>query len=116
MTTEPEPAVTFEEALKQLESIVDDLERGEPELSAALAKYERGVGLLARCQGVLEQAERSVALLSGVDAAGNPITTPFPDETSADPEPPPPAKPAAKTRKRPAKPAADEGDEPFIPF
>ncbi len=115
MTTEPESSPNFEEALRQLEAIVDDLERGEPELSAALAKYERGVGLLAHCHGVLEQAERSVALLAGVDDAGNPITTPFDEKISVESEGPAPARPAARSRKRAAKPA-DDGNDAFIPF
>ena len=96
---EPEPALEFEDALRQLEAIVDDLERGEPELSKALEKYERGVGLLARCHGVLEQAERSVALLTGVEDDGKPITTPFNDATSGNTEEPPPVKAALKPRK-----------------
>jgi exodeoxyribonuclease VII small subunit len=74
---EPEPTEDFEAALRRLEQIVDDLERGEPDLSAALARYEQGVRLLARCHAVLDRAERSVALLTGVDAAGNPVTAPF---------------------------------------
>ena len=67
----------FETALEQLEAIVQSLERGEPELSTALAKYETGVRLLNQCYGLLERAERSVALLTGVDAQGNPTTAPF---------------------------------------
>ncbi|MFO0954370.1 MAG: exodeoxyribonuclease VII small subunit [Isosphaeraceae bacterium] len=50
-TPQTDPDVPFEEALRRLERLVDDLERGEPELSTALAKYEQGVRLLARCQG-----------------------------------------------------------------
>jgi exodeoxyribonuclease VII small subunit len=72
---EPEPS--FEQALTQLEQIVASLERGEPELTAALAKYERGVGLLTQCQRLLDQAEQSVALLTGVDERGDPLTVPF---------------------------------------
>jgi exodeoxyribonuclease VII small subunit len=74
----PDPSEpTFEEALTQLEGIVAELEHGEPGLSAALAKYENGVKLLRHCYQLLDQAERSVALLTGVDAQGNPLTTPF---------------------------------------
>ena len=110
---EPEP--NFEDALKQLETIVDDLERGEPELSAALTKYEQGVRLLARCHVVLDRAEQSVALLAGVDGAGNPITTPFPVEISDEPEAAPAARLAPKSRKRsPAPPGGDT--DTFIPF
>ena len=106
---EPEPS--FEAALKQLEAIVDDLERGEPELSAALSKYEQGVRLLARCHGVLDRAEQSVALLAGVGDNGDPITTPFADNAAAEIE----AKPRPRPKKRPAPPAAG-GDDPAVPF
>lgn len=74
---EPQPEPNFEQALSQLERIVASLERGEPELTAALAKYEKGVLLLTQCHRLLDQAEQSVALLTGVDAAGNPLSTPF---------------------------------------
>ena len=75
MPEEPEP--TFEQALTRLEHIVDELERGEPSLSVALAQYENGVKLLRHCYHLLDQAEQSVALLSDVDAQGHPLTTPF---------------------------------------
>jgi len=75
MPDEPEPS--FEQALTQLERIVASLERGEPELTTALANYEKGVWLLNLCHRLLDQAEQSVALLTGVDDQGNPLTVPF---------------------------------------
>ncbi len=72
-----ETELRFEAAVSQLEQIVESLERGEPELATALTKYETGVRLLSRCYALLERAERSVALLTGVDAAGNPVTASF---------------------------------------
>jgi exodeoxyribonuclease VII small subunit len=75
MPDESEP--TFEQALSQLEQIVEELERGEPALSAALAHYEQGVKLLRHCYQLLDQAEQSVALLTGVDTEGDPLTVPF---------------------------------------
>jgi exodeoxyribonuclease VII small subunit len=77
MPDEQEAEPSFEQALNQLECIVASLERGEPELTTALAKYERGVQLLAICQRLLDQAEQSVALLTGVDDSGNPLTAAF---------------------------------------
>ncbi len=77
MPDESDPDLNFEHALGQLEKIVASLERGEPELTAALAKYETGVQLLKRCYSLLDQAEQSVALLTGVDPGGNPLSTPF---------------------------------------
>ena len=76
MPDESEPDPSFEQALSQLERIVASLERGEPELTSALAKYEKGVQLLTQCYRLLDQAEQSVALLTGVDDEGNPLYRP----------------------------------------
>ncbi len=75
MADETEPS--FEVALTQIEQIVASLERGEPSLSAALTGYETGVKLLRHCYQLLEQAEHAVALLTGTDDQGKPLTTPF---------------------------------------
>lgn len=75
----------FEASLKELEATVTALESGGLDLDGALAAYERGVGLLARCQGLLQAAEHRVALLTGVAPDGTPEAVPF------DPQNPPPA-------------------------
>ena len=75
MSEEAEP--NFEQALAQLERIVGSLERGEPELTAALSKYQKGVQLLSVCHRLLDQAEQSVAILTGVDPEGNALTAQF---------------------------------------
>lgn len=81
-----EAEIGFEAAVDELERIVEELERGRPDLGTALARYERGVKLLGHCQGLLDSAGRSVALLTGVDEAGRPITAPFDaSATSTDP-------------------------------
>ena len=72
----------FEEALENLEEIVHELEEGQIGLADALARYELGVKLLKQCFGLLAGAERKIELLSGFDSSGNPITTPFDDESS----------------------------------
>ena len=73
-------AASFEENLAELDRIVAELEGGELGLSDALARYEQGVNSLHACQKQLNEAERKIELLSGVDANGNPITEPFDDE------------------------------------
>ena len=87
--------IEFEAALAELERIVETLERGGPDLKGALAGYGRGVALLGHCQAILDGAERSVALLAGVDEAGRPVTTPF--DAAATGATPPPAPVAAVT-------------------
>jgi exodeoxyribonuclease VII small subunit len=76
--------VSFEQALTVLEQIVRDLEEGRLGLAESLARYEEGVKLLRRCHGLLEQAERRIELVTGVDAAGNPVTQAFDDEATFD--------------------------------
>jgi exodeoxyribonuclease VII small subunit len=73
----------FEEALGQLEGIVRRLEQGGGSLDNALDDYASAVGLLKTCQNRLEQAERRIEILSGVDAQGNPITEELVDEESS---------------------------------
>src|SRR5262249_2984798 len=77
MNPQPTPDLTFEAALDQLGQIVSDLEQGEPEFARALAKSEQPIHPLAHCQILIDPAEQTVALLTGVDDQSHPITTPF---------------------------------------
>jgi len=70
-------APPFEQSLEELETIVGELEGGELGLDQALDQYEQGVQRLRACHDQLEQAERKIQLLSGVDAQGNPVTEPL---------------------------------------
>jgi len=56
--------MTFERALKELESIVERLEKGAVELEESIAIYERGEGLREHCDRLLRQAEARVEKLS----------------------------------------------------
>jgi exodeoxyribonuclease VII small subunit len=89
-TPKPAPDLTFEAALDQLGQIVADLEQGEPELATALAKYEQAIHLLAHCHTLIDGAAQTVALLTGVDERGQPVTTPFDASATTDREPSPP--------------------------
>ena len=59
-TRAPVSSLSFEMALKELESIVTQLERGDVALEESVAIYERGEELKKRCQTLLEQAEERV--------------------------------------------------------
>jgi len=56
--------MSFEAALKELEIIVDRLEKGDVELEASIVIYERGEALRAHCDGLLRQAEARVEKIS----------------------------------------------------
>lgn len=53
----------FEEMMKKLEEIVDELESGEMPLDDSLKKYEEGVKLLRLCRKRLDETKRKVDLL-----------------------------------------------------
>ena len=63
--------LTFETAQKELEQIVERLERGKAELDEAIALWERGEELLRFCLDRLETAEGKIEELSqrAADAA-----------------------------------------------
>lgn len=61
--------MTFERALKELESIVGKLERGDVELEESITIYERGEALRDHCDRLLKAAEARVEKLTlGPDA------------------------------------------------
>ncbi len=53
----------FEECLQRLESVVQQLERGDLPLEQALKLFEEGVGLSDSCRRELEEAEGKVEIL-----------------------------------------------------
>jgi exodeoxyribonuclease VII small subunit len=53
----------FEDALGELEAIVETLESGEQSLEASLEQFERGVSLSRFCQQSLSEAEQKVKIL-----------------------------------------------------
>lgn len=72
--TAPAPdisALSFEQALAQLEQIVATLESGQAELEASITLYERGAALKAHCEARLRQAQLKVEKIT-LDAEGRP--------------------------------------------
>jgi exodeoxyribonuclease VII small subunit len=57
----------FEQALSDLESLVEQLESGELSLDQSLKQFKRGVELTRHCQGILEQAQQVVEQLIDPD-------------------------------------------------
>lgn len=68
--------MTFEESMKQLEKIVEDLESGDLTLDKALKKFEEGVKLSKFCSDKLEETEKKITVLLK-DPNGNLHETPF---------------------------------------
>jgi exodeoxyribonuclease VII small subunit len=72
---EPPPApdvvaMSFEQALAELEKIVLDLERGQLDLEAAIQAYERGTALKEHCDRKLKEAKLRVERITlGADGS-----------------------------------------------
>jgi exodeoxyribonuclease VII small subunit len=99
--TQAPPPLRFEQALAELETILRDLEDGTTSLEDALARYERGVGLLRQCYAQLSAAEQKVKLLAGLTDDGGADLKPFDHVATIEAA-------KASVRKKP-KPAGDSG-------
>ncbi|MGB8623753.1 MAG: exodeoxyribonuclease VII small subunit [Paracoccaceae bacterium] len=66
--------MSFEEALKELEQVVNQLERGDVPLDQSIALYGRGAELKKRCEEKLKEAEEKVAAIT-LDSEGQPTGT-----------------------------------------
>ncbi len=68
--------MNFEDALRELESIVEKLERGDAPLEESITIYQRGAKLKAHCEGKLKDAQLKVEKIV-LDAKGAASTEPF---------------------------------------
>jgi len=66
MSKSPVPVedLSYEKALKELESILSTLENESQDLETTMALYERGRALIKHCQALLDEAELKVKMLS----------------------------------------------------
>ena len=60
MTNNEIEKLTFEEAMKELEKLVDSLDKGDVSLDEAIAAYDRGSQLKDYCQKKLHEAKMKV--------------------------------------------------------
>lgn len=69
MSTAADPVARFEDAMKELETIVQKLERGELKLEESLTLFERGMALSQECRTALDTAELKIRTLVPGQAA-----------------------------------------------
>ena len=74
MSETPVSEMTFEVAMKELETVVAGLESGDVPLEDSIRLYERGAALKEHCQKKLAEAEEKVAKIT-LDADGKPSGT-----------------------------------------
>jgi exodeoxyribonuclease VII small subunit len=63
--------LSFEDAIKMLTDIVTKIEQGQIPLEASLDQYEKGMGLIKHCRGILQEAEKRIDRISRQDDAAD---------------------------------------------
>jgi exodeoxyribonuclease VII small subunit len=53
----------FEESMKKLESIVNELENGNLNLDESVEKFEEGMKIAKQCNTILEDSEKKITIL-----------------------------------------------------
>jgi exodeoxyribonuclease VII small subunit len=64
MSDQPIKDMSFEDAMRALEGVVSQLERGDVPLEQSITLYERGAELKAHCEKKLKEAEEKVAKIT----------------------------------------------------
>ena len=77
MSDAPVDKMSFEDAMKELETVVGQLESGDVPLDQSIALYERGAALKKRCEDKLKEAEEKVARITLDDSGAPRGTAPF---------------------------------------
>ena len=72
----------FEDALEELETIVERMEDGDPSLEESLKLFERGMALTRKCQAALDNAEQRIRTLA--DSEPSPAETSTVGDSEAD--------------------------------
>ena len=93
--------LSFEQSITELDGIIQSLDGDAQGLDQLVEKYERGMGLLARCQQQLEVAQLRIEQITR-RADGAPETTPLSASAT------PPARPAAPLSSLPPDSQPDE--------
>jgi exodeoxyribonuclease VII small subunit len=85
----PAPAANFEEAMKRLEEIVEQMESGDLSLENLILRYEEGMKLVKVCQERLAAAEQRIEIITR-NSAGKAVVQEFEPaavSVAAQPEP-----------------------------
>jgi exodeoxyribonuclease VII small subunit len=62
-TAKPTEPKDFESAIRELETLVADMESGKLSLEESLAAYKRGMEVTAYCRKTLDAAEQQIKVL-----------------------------------------------------
>ena len=55
--------INFEDTMKKLENIANELEKGDLDLDTSVSKFEEGMKLSKKCNEILENSEKRISIL-----------------------------------------------------
>lgn len=55
--------INFEDTMKKLENIANELEKGDLDLDTSVSKFEEGMKLSKKCNEILENGEKRISIL-----------------------------------------------------
>ena len=55
--------INFEDAMKQLESIANELEKNDLSLDESIKKFEEGMKISKHCKDIIDKAEKKITIL-----------------------------------------------------
>src|SRR6188474_2489575 len=84
-TKKAAPEANFEQAMKRLEAIVEQMESGELLLEDLIVRYEEGMKLVKVCQERLASAEQRIEMITR-NSAGKSVVRKFEAAAAAQPE------------------------------
>ena len=70
--------INFEESMKKLEQIANELEKGDLSLDESVKKFEEGMNLSKNCSKILEESEKKINIL--VEENGELTEKPFTEQ------------------------------------
>jgi exodeoxyribonuclease VII small subunit len=74
---------SFEQALEELETMVETMDSGQLPLEKLISNYERGAKLIAHCETVLDNARKRLDLLTLKPAASSNDTPSLPSTSQS---------------------------------
>ena len=83
------PVANFEQAMKRLEEIVEQMESGDLPLEDLIVRYEEGMKLVRICQERRASAEQRIEIITR-NSAGKPVVKEFEPSTTSAPAAPEP--------------------------
>ncbi len=67
MASNKQEKFNFENSMRELNTLVEEMEQGNLGIEESLQKFEKGISLIRKCQSALKETEQKVQILTAKD-------------------------------------------------